>query len=150
MDLKTYLLRSERGMAAQVARYLRVSASYLSQMASGASPISPRRCVSIERVTGGFVTRQELRPHDWRFIWPELEDCVLTRKRRRRRAIRDTGNRGLPRVIPTCTHRSVSRARRIRSQARNHGSTSSVCHVRCRNRVPTKSRATLISTRSER
>lgn len=33
---------------------------------------SPRYCVAIERATGGLVTRQELRPHDWRDVWPEL------------------------------------------------------------------------------
>lgn len=29
-------------------------------------------CVAIEKVTGGVVTRQDLRPDDWRAIWPEL------------------------------------------------------------------------------
>lgn len=29
-------------------------------------------CVAIERATKGLVTRQELRPDDWRAIWPEL------------------------------------------------------------------------------
>lgn len=28
--------------------------------------------VSIERESGGAVTRQELRPNDWASIWPEL------------------------------------------------------------------------------
>lgn len=30
-------------------------------------------CPAIERATGGAVTRKDLRPHDWREIWPELE-----------------------------------------------------------------------------
>jgi DNA-binding transcriptional regulator YdaS (Cro superfamily) len=30
------------------------------------------RCVAIENATKGKVTRRELRPNDWRDIWPEL------------------------------------------------------------------------------
>lgn len=33
---------------------------------------SPANCVAIERATEGVVTRQDLRPDDWRDIWPEL------------------------------------------------------------------------------
>lgn len=33
------------------------------------------RCVAIERVTGGAVTRRDLRPDDWWLIWPELVDA---------------------------------------------------------------------------
>jgi DNA-binding transcriptional regulator YdaS (Cro superfamily) len=32
------------------------------------------RCLAIERATNGAVTRKELRPNDWRLIWPELEE----------------------------------------------------------------------------
>lgn len=32
----------------------------------------PATCVAIERVTGGLVTRADLRPNDWHLIWPEL------------------------------------------------------------------------------
>lgn len=32
------------------------------------------RCVQIERATGGAVMRWDLRPTDWRDIWPELAD----------------------------------------------------------------------------
>lgn len=71
MDLKTYI-SSERGRAASLAAELGISPSYLSQMANGLSPISPERCVEIWRKTGGYVTRQDLRPDDWQRIWPEL------------------------------------------------------------------------------
>jgi DNA-binding transcriptional regulator YdaS (Cro superfamily) len=74
MDLKTYITTGERGTAAKLAAALHVSPSYLSQMSSGSSPISPERCVAIERATGGAVTRKELRPNDWHLIWPELDD----------------------------------------------------------------------------
>lgn len=32
----------------------------------------PKHCVAIERATRGLVTRADLRPDDWRDIWPEL------------------------------------------------------------------------------
>ena len=31
-----------------------------------------KRCVLIEQVTNGAVTRRDLRPHDWKELWPEL------------------------------------------------------------------------------
>lgn len=72
MDLKTYIATSERGTAAKLAAELGVSPSYLSQMASGASPISPERAVKIESFTARSVGRKDLFPHDWEKIWPEL------------------------------------------------------------------------------
>lgn len=33
---------------------------------------SPPYCVLIEKATAGKVTRQDLRPDDWRETWPEL------------------------------------------------------------------------------
>ncbi|WP_081087495.1 transcriptional regulator [Burkholderia stagnalis] len=32
-------------------------------------------CFPIEQATNGRVTRQMLRPIDWKLIWPELIDC---------------------------------------------------------------------------
>lgn len=72
MDLKTYLSSLERGGASKLAEAIGVSASFLSQMAAGSSAISPARCVSIEKATGGTVSRRDLRPDDWQDIWPEL------------------------------------------------------------------------------
>ena len=71
MDLKTYI-DSRRGAASELARKLGVSLSFLSQMASGVSSISPERCVEIEEATGGVVTRKDLKPARWERIWPEL------------------------------------------------------------------------------
>lgn len=71
MDLKTYI-SSERGRAAVLAADLGISPSYLSQLAAGTAPLSPKRCVRIERATGGEVTRQDLLPLDWQDVWPEL------------------------------------------------------------------------------
>src|SRR5260364_258152 len=71
MKLKEYLSTLERSGASQLAKLLEISISYLSQLASGTSSISPTRCVDIERAAGGKVTRQALRD-DWHLIWPEL------------------------------------------------------------------------------
>lgn len=35
-------------------------------------PIPIKRCVQIEELTQGAVTRRDLRPDDWAEIWPEL------------------------------------------------------------------------------
>ncbi|MCW7764224.1 YdaS family helix-turn-helix protein [Photorhabdus sp. P32] len=41
-------------------------------MAHGYAPVPPARCFDIENATNGKVTRQDLRPHDWQKIWPEI------------------------------------------------------------------------------
>ena len=74
MHLKDYLSELPRGAATELAEKLLISTSFLSQMASGASSISPERCVSIEQATNGAVTRKDLRPDDWERIWPELSE----------------------------------------------------------------------------
>ncbi|NML62251.1 helix-turn-helix domain-containing protein [Massilia sp. RP-1-19] len=73
MTLREYLDSLERGATARFAEQLGVSPSYLSQMAAGTAPISPKRCVRIEILSGGHVTRKnDLHPFDWQEIWPEL------------------------------------------------------------------------------
>jgi DNA-binding transcriptional regulator YdaS (Cro superfamily) len=76
MDLKTYLADGERGRAAKLAQKLGIAPSYLSQMASGDSAISPKRCVLIEQETEGMVPRKDLRPLDWWELWPELQSAT--------------------------------------------------------------------------
>lgn len=73
MELKTYLSSLGRGGPSKLAEELGVSMSFLSQMAAGTSSISPARCVVIENVTNGAVTRRDLRPADFHLIWPELD-----------------------------------------------------------------------------
>ncbi|ADG20367.1 hypothetical protein BC1002_6526 [Paraburkholderia atlantica] len=72
MDLKTYFGSSERGTAKKLASSIGVSQSFLSQMASGLSPISQERCFLIEQATAGAVARWDLKPHNWHKLWPEL------------------------------------------------------------------------------
>lgn len=47
---------------------------YLRRACSASVKMFPNRCVAIERATNGAVTRKDLRPHDWRDIWPELAE----------------------------------------------------------------------------
>ena len=72
MNLKDYVSKSNRGHAKELAKSLGVSKSFLSQMVSGVAAISPERCVQIESLTNGIVTRKDLKPNNWEEIWPEL------------------------------------------------------------------------------
>lgn len=38
-------------------------------------PVPPKQCVRIEALTSGTVSRKDLRPDDWREIWPELSEA---------------------------------------------------------------------------
>lgn len=74
MKLRTYLNSLPRGGVSDFAGRIGVSPVYLSQIAAeqdGRVP-SPALCVVIEREAQGAVTRKDLRPSDWRAIWPEL------------------------------------------------------------------------------
>lgn len=73
--LKTHFASLERGKAAQIAKEMDVSPSYLSQMVAGTAPISPARAVLFEQVLSGAVTRKDIYPNDWHLIWPELISC---------------------------------------------------------------------------
>ncbi|MDM2819465.1 YdaS family helix-turn-helix protein [Citrobacter sp. Cpo102] len=70
MQLSEYF--TTRGNAKMLAKKLGISKSYLSQMASGKSAISPERAIEIECLTGGFVTRADCLPERWKNIWPEF------------------------------------------------------------------------------
>lgn len=55
-----------------LASKLGVSPPTVHEWKTGKRPVPVLRCVSINRVTNGIVTLQELRPDDWQKIWPEL------------------------------------------------------------------------------
>lgn len=38
----------------------------------GKSKVPPEACVLIEKATNGKVKRSDLRPNDWKNIWPEF------------------------------------------------------------------------------
>ena len=60
------------GGTSALARALEVAGPTVSEWRKGERPVPVERCVQIERVTGGAVTRMDLRPDDWHRIWPEL------------------------------------------------------------------------------
>lgn len=71
MNLRMFL--SERGTSQQAfAADLGVSQTSVSQWVGGVAVPPPIRCVEIEQLTEGCVTRRDLRPDDWWRIWPEL------------------------------------------------------------------------------
>lgn len=70
MNLDTYLSTVDTG--ASLAAKLGVTPGFVSQWRTGFRPVPIERCAAIEQITGGAVTRRDLRPDDWHLIWPEL------------------------------------------------------------------------------
>ena len=62
MDFPSYLKKLPRGGKKSLAQNLGLPPSYLSRLISGDRAITAERALDIERVTGGAVTRHELRP----------------------------------------------------------------------------------------
>ena len=60
------------GNQARLAQMLGVKPPTVQQWRDGTRPVPIERCVDIERLTFGAVTRRDLRPNDWWLIWPEL------------------------------------------------------------------------------
>jgi DNA-binding transcriptional regulator YdaS (Cro superfamily) len=59
------------GSQTQLAAELGVTTPTVNQWVKGTRPIPVQHCLAIEQLTG--VSRRELRPDDWKTIWPELE-----------------------------------------------------------------------------
>ena len=68
MDLKLYLTKEGRGSITNLSKEIGGHASDISDWANGVRPIPPTRCVAIERVTAGLVTRHDLRLYDFFLI----------------------------------------------------------------------------------
>ncbi|MDR5777597.1 MULTISPECIES: YdaS family helix-turn-helix protein [unclassified Caballeronia] len=75
MDLDAFLSCSRSPKAKHFAEMLGVPSTLISQWRNRTREIPIKRCVVIERATGGLVSRRDLRPHDCEEIWPELSDC---------------------------------------------------------------------------
>lgn len=71
MKLDEYLQKTGRTQSA-FASLIGVSQGSIHQVVRGLTYFSPEKCVQIEELTGGLVMRWDLRPFDWRKIWPEL------------------------------------------------------------------------------
>lgn len=61
---------------AEIARVAKVKQPFVSQVLHGPKRFGPVSCVALEKHSNGLVTRQMLRPDDWRDIWPELACSV--------------------------------------------------------------------------
>jgi DNA-binding transcriptional regulator YdaS (Cro superfamily) len=67
------------GKQTAAAAAVRVAPATLAEWRSKDRPVPVKKCVLIEQVSGGAVSRKDLRPDDWGDIWPELalvSDCA--------------------------------------------------------------------------
>lgn len=72
MDLKSYLDLCPRGEAKRLAREINDYPSNISLWKSGKKSIPVSKCLLLENITNGQVSRKELRPKDYEKYWPEL------------------------------------------------------------------------------
>ena len=72
MDLKAYLSPMSATEREAFAIRCGTTRGHLQNVAYGKT-CAPALAVAIEFNSGGDVKRSELRPHDWRAIWPEYE-----------------------------------------------------------------------------
>ena len=79
MNLKKYCAEVESGKS-ELSKQMGVSEDQIYQWANGVRMARPESCVRIEALTGGKVTRQELRPNDFWLIWPDLAKFAPTEK----------------------------------------------------------------------
>lgn len=92
MKLKDYLKTKETGIS--LAKRLGVPAISISYWANEKRFAPIKWCSMIEKLTDGLVTRKDLRPDDWRKIWPELaskEDKKLLKENKAKRIIAADG-----------------------------------------------------------
>lgn len=73
MNLRDYISNCDASASA-IAADLGVAPAYLYQMASGRRSVPARLVMKIKTITGGQVTERDLRPHDWRDIWPHASE----------------------------------------------------------------------------
>ncbi|WP_025917691.1 YdaS family helix-turn-helix protein [Herminiimonas sp. CN] len=71
MDLSNYISETNTKKS-DLARALNVSPALMHQWIERIRPVAVQHCAAIEALTGGMVTRKDLRPNDWQKIWPEL------------------------------------------------------------------------------
>ena len=76
MKLADYIESSPRGTLRAIAKAIGAHEPDVSRWASGERPVPLHHAAAIESATAGAVTRQDLRPRDWRAIWPELAEKV--------------------------------------------------------------------------
>ena len=60
------------GSQSALAAHLGISQPAISQAVKRGGYLKPGHCARLEQIFPGRISRQELRPQDWRDIWPEL------------------------------------------------------------------------------
>lgn len=78
--LKTYLMGRPVTEREELASQCGTTWPFLRNVAYGYRVAGEKLCVSIERETGGVITRRDLRPDDWADIWPELRSTTKEAK----------------------------------------------------------------------
>ncbi|MBP0047674.1 helix-turn-helix domain-containing protein [Marinobacterium sp. AK62] len=68
----TALLEWAKTATDEQVKRTKTTRGYLRQIAYGNKTASAELASRIEKETFGSVTRKQLRPDDWRVIWPEL------------------------------------------------------------------------------
>ncbi|WP_158491108.1 YdaS family helix-turn-helix protein [Pseudomonas monteilii] len=98
MNLTEFLDALPRGGKKVIALRLGVTPSYLSRLVSGDRSITAERALQIEEVTGGAVSRQELRP-DLQWLPPK-----------RAKSLSKAAPPTMPVTIPATSHHRQSAA----------------------------------------
>lgn len=60
------------GGISALAKKLNVAPPTVMQWKKGIRKVPIKRCVEIEKLTNGEVTRKDLRPDDWHLIWTDI------------------------------------------------------------------------------
>jgi len=67
-------LKKHRMTQTDFAASVDVSIGAVHQYINEIRPVSDKVCVRIEKFTQGELNRKNLRPDDWREVWPEIEN----------------------------------------------------------------------------
>lgn len=76
MLFKNYFFQLDAKARKGLAERVGTSVGHLTNFSYGYTMLNPAVCVAVERDSACQVTRQELRPDDWKEIWPELIDIL--------------------------------------------------------------------------
>ena len=76
MLFKNYFFQLDAQARKDLAERVGTSVGHLTNFSYGYTILNPAVCVAIERESACQVVRQEMRPNDWKEIWPELIDIL--------------------------------------------------------------------------
>lgn len=65
-------LSEKKGRASWLSNTIGIDKGYMSLLRKGILKVPIHHCLSIEIVTNGAVTREDLRPEDAHLIWPDI------------------------------------------------------------------------------